>query len=294
MLRIAGVLALIAAVSGCAGPSRPAEPVPSAGAAEPAYAALEAKYHARLGLYGVDTGSGRTVAFRADERFAHASTYKALLVGVLLGNPATDLDRVVHYGKADLLEWAPITSTHLATGMTNRDLMAAAIEHSDNTAANLLQAEAGGPAALQRSIRRLGDATTNTDRTEPTLNDAGRGDVRDTSTPRGLGNDLDKLVLGPVLPADRRALLSGWLVGNTTGGPYIRAAVPRGWRVGDKTGNGGYGTRNDIAVLWPPTGAPIVLAVESDRGVKDATSNDALIAEATKAALAQLRPAASD
>ena len=228
-------------------------------AADSGFTALESKFHARLGLYAIDTGSGRTVAFRADERFAHASTYKALLVGVLLKDPATALDHVVHYRKADLLEWAPITSAHVATGMSNRDLMAAAIEHSDNTAANLLQAEAGGPEALQHSIRQLGDATTTIDRTEPTLNDAEPGDLRDTSTPRGLGDDLNKLVLGNVLSPERRALLRGWLIGNTTGGPFIRAGVPRGWTVGDKTGSGGYGTRNDIAVLWPTAGAPIIL-----------------------------------
>lgn len=253
-----------------------------------AFQQLETKFHARLGLSAVDTGTGRTVEYRAAERFAHASTYKALLVAVLLQDPATTLDHVVHYQKQDLLEYAPITSKHVGTGMSIRDLMAAALEYSDNTAANLLQAEAGGPARLQQKLRDLGDPTTTTDRTEPTLNEAVPGDTRDTGTPHDLGADLRKAVLGTLLPADRRTLLTGWLVANTTGGPYIRAGVPAGWKVGDKTGSGGYGTRNDIAVLWPRSGAPIVLAVESDRGEKDATSDDALIAEATKVALTDL------
>jgi beta-lactamase class A len=46
--------------------------------------------------------------------------------------------------------------------------------------------------------------------------------------------------------------------------------------------------RNDIAVLWPPHGAPIVMAVLSSRAGKDAASADALIADATKLALQQL------
>lgn len=70
----------------------------------------------------------------------------------------------------------------------------------------------------------------------------------------------------------------------------IRSAVATaGWTVGDKTGAGGYGTRNDIAVLWPPDGAPIVLAVMSSRAEKDAGYDNALIAGATKAALSALR-----
>ncbi|GJM68485.1 hypothetical protein HMSSN036_07010 [Paenibacillus macerans] len=45
---------------------------------------LEQKFNARLGVYAIDTGTNRTVAYRADERFAYASTFKALAAGVLL------------------------------------------------------------------------------------------------------------------------------------------------------------------------------------------------------------------
>ena len=97
------------------------------------------------------------------------------------------------------------------------------------------------------------------------------------------------LTLGSTLsPASRQQLIA-WLVVNQTGDARLRAGLPAGWKVGDKTGNGGYGTRNDIAVIWPPGGAPIAIAVQSDRGAKNAISDDALIADATKAALAALR-----
>jgi beta-lactamase class A len=281
-------LALVA-LSGCGGKARPAAAsVPSP--AGPSLAGIEHRYHARLGVYAVDTGTGRTVAYRADERFAYASTAKALTAGLLLRR-ATDaqLDQVVHYRRSDVLDWAPVTSKHVRTGMRLRDVIAAALRYSDNTAANLVTARLGGPHAVQAALRGLGDPATNVDRTEPALNEAAPGDARDTSTPRVLGTDLRRFVLGDALPGGRRTLLTGWLVTNTTGGPYIRAGVPAGWKVGDKTGNGGYGTRNDIAVAWPPGRAPIGIAVLSDRGVKNATSDDALIADATKAALAALR-----
>ena len=83
-------------------------------------------------------------------------------------------------------------------------------------------------------------------------------------------------------------MLNDWLQGNTTGDELIRAGVPEGWLVGDKTGSGGYGTRNDIAVVTPPGRPPIVLAVLSDKGRVDAESDPALIAEATRVALAEL------
>ncbi|WP_091433960.1 class A beta-lactamase [Micromonospora yangpuensis] len=254
------------------------------------FSELERQFGARLGVYAIDTGTGRTVTHRADERFAHASTFKALLAGVLLRRLSdADLRRVIRYTEADLLEWAPITSKHVATGMSIEDLIAANVQYSDNTAANLLLEEIGGPKGLQRELRKIGDRTTNTNRNEPTLNEATPGDPRDTSTPRALATDLRAFALGDVLPAPRRQKLIDLLIGNTTGDPYIRAGIPAGWQVGDKTGSGGYGTRNDIAVVWPPTGAPLIIAVLSDRGVPDAPSADTLIAEATEAVVATLR-----
>ncbi|MEU9488384.1 class A beta-lactamase [Streptomyces decoyicus] len=270
--------------------STPADSAASRDRAAKALAQAERRFHARLGVYMLDTGTGRTVTYRAGERFAHASTFKALAAGIVLKRSTdAELNRVIHYSASDLEDYAPITKQHVDKGMTLRDLVKAALQYSDNTAANLLLDQLGGPAGLQRALRGMGDTTTRVNRTEPTLNEAKPGDTRDTSTPRTLGADLRGFVLGDVLPEGRRQLLTDWLRGNTTGGPYIRAGVPSGWKVGDKTGNGGYGTRNDIAIVWPTSGAPIVVAVLSDRSSKDAASDDALIKDATKAGLAALR-----
>ncbi|PWR10851.1 class A beta-lactamase [Micromonospora acroterricola] len=273
-------------------PSGPASPsaVAVSASADRQFGELERRFGARLGVYAIDTGTGRTVTHRADERFAHASTFKALLAAVLLRRLSDeDLRRVVTYTEADLLEHAPITSQHVATGMPVEDLIAAAVRYSDNTAANLLLNEIGGPKGLQGELRKIEDRTTNINRNEPTLNEAVPGDDRDTSTPRALGTDLRTFALGDVLPKARRLKLTDLLIGNTTGGPYIRAGVPSDWKVGDKTGSGGYGTRNDIAVVWPPTGSPLIIAIQSDRGVPDASSADPLIAEATKVVVATVR-----
>lgn len=76
---------------------------------------------------------------------------------------------------------------------------------------------------------------------------------------------------------------------NTTGDALIRAGVPEGWEVADKTGSGSYGTRNDIAIIWPSKGDPIVLAVLSSREKKDADYDDKLIAEATEMVMNDLK-----
>ena len=120
-----------------------------------------------------------------------------------------------------------------------------------------------GPSGLQEALRENGDAVISTDRYEIEMSEAVPGDTRDTSTPRSIGTSLRTFVLDDALPEDERTLLTDWLVENTTGAALIRAGVPDDWVVGDKTGNGGYGTRNDIAVAWPPDGDPVVIAVLS-------------------------------
>ncbi|MEU8709845.1 class A beta-lactamase [Streptomyces sp. NPDC048565] len=267
----------------------PPTPSPSGGAThgtQRAFEELERKFDARLGVYAVDSGSGLSVAHRPDERFAYASTCKALLTGAVLDMYTLQrLDRRVRYDRADLVANSPVTEQHVDTGLTLRELCDAAIRYSDNAAANLLFRELGGPRALQKSLVALGDRTTRCDRLEPDLSEGTPGDARDTSTPRALAAGLRAYALGDALGADERALLNDWLKRNTTGDALIRAGTPAGWLVGDKTGTGGYGARNDIAVVRPPDSAPIVLAVLSRRDVRDAEPRDALVAQAARVAL---------
>ncbi|MEU7918103.1 class A beta-lactamase [Micromonospora zamorensis] len=258
-------------------------------AAEQEFQRLEKTFQARLGVYAVDTGTGRTVEHRPDERFAYASTWKALAAAeVLDGTTDAELDRVVRYSAQDLVSHAPITEKHVAEGMSLRALADAAVRYSDNTAGNLLLRHLGGPQGFEKKLRGIGDTVTDPARYETALNEATPGDRRDTSTARALAGDLRAYTVGDALTPADRDVLRGWLKGNTTGAALVRAGVPAGWVVGDKTGTGGYGTRNDIAVIWPPDRAPIVVAVLSSRDKLDATPDDALIAQATRVVVAQL------
>jgi beta-lactamase class A len=67
------------------------------------------------------------------------------------------------------------------------------------------------------------------------------------------------VLLGNALSDASRAQLVAWMSANTTGGKRLRAGVPADWRVADKTGTGRLGTTNDIAVMWPPRRAPLVV-----------------------------------
>ncbi|WP_322409980.1 class A beta-lactamase [Microbacterium invictum] len=249
--------------------------------------ALEATYDARVGVYALDTLTGQTVAHRADERFAYASTFKALLAGVVLYE-IDDLDRVVAYGGDALVSYSPVTERYVATGLSVGELAEAAVRASDNTAANLLLDQLGGPEGFAAALARSGDEITQPERREPELNSAVPGDPRDTSTPRALVDTLRQYALGDLLADAEKQTLIDWMSGNSTGDTLIRAGAPAGWTVADKSGTGGHGTRNDIGIVWPPDGEPIVIAVLTTRGVADAATDDALVAEAAAVALAGL------
>ena len=225
-------------------------------------AALENENGGRLGVAVLDTSNGASAAFRSGERFPMCSTFKVLAAAATLARVdrgEEHLDRRIKFRAHDLVTYSPITKEHVdGDGMSVAELCRAAITVSDNTAANLLLANLGGPQAITAYARSLGDTLTRLDRNEPSLNEAVAGDLRDTTTPAAMLSNLRKLVTGKVLTPGSREHLVDWLIGNKTGDTRLRAGLPRDWRVGDKTGSGERGTANDIAVIWPTLNRPPV------------------------------------
>lgn len=228
------------------------------------------------------------------------STAKVPLVAAVLGRSRDEpglLERRIRYSREDLLEYAPVTTRNIATGMTVAELCDAAVTVSDNAAANLLFAQVGGPAEVTGFVRGLGDPTSRFDRTEPSLNDTTVGDERDTTTPFRFAHTLRALAVGDVngsdvVPVAQRDRLVGWMLANTTGAAQIRAGAPAGWRVGDKTGSGSQGESHDVAVLWPPERAPIVLTVFTSPVDPQNPNGKSTIAAATRTVLGPLGLAA--
>lgn len=295
------VVATALLLAGCTGGGSSADPGATATpTASPTFSAdfadLEQEYDARLGVYAIDTGTGQVVEHRAGERFAYASTIKAIAVGALLHEkPRSVLDQTVQISEDDLVDFSPQVEKALEAGQTEltvREVADAAVRYSDNTAGNLLFDLLGGPEELQGVLREIGDRTTKVSRIEPDLNEATPGDDRDTTTPQALATDLRRLTLPPadgekaVNDGYARAFLTDLMVRNTTGDDLIRAGVPDTWEVADKTGAAKYGTRNDIAVLRRAEGAPIVIAIMSSKDDQDAEADDDLVADATRVAVA--------
>jgi beta-lactamase class A len=248
-------------------------------------AKLEQVLEGRLGVFALNTANGTQLSYHANEYFPLCSTFKVLLTSAILKR-STQIDGLmqqrIKYQQSDLVTYSPITKEHLEDGMTVADLCAAAMQYSDNTAANLLMKILGGPKAVTKFARSIGDRQFRLDRWETALNSAIPGDRRDTSTPNAMGQSLQRLLLGKALEPHLQVQLRDWLRGNTTGAARIRAGVPADWQVGDKTGTSDYGTANDIAIIWPPRRAPIIIAIYTTQGKKDSKARNDIIASAAR------------
>ncbi len=263
-------------------------------------AGLEAASADRLGLALLDTATGRISGHRQSERFGLCSTFKLFLAGLVL--QAADQGELglgdrVPILEADLVPPSPVAGPFAGKSLTVRDLAEGTQKTSDNAAANLLMRKLGAPEGVTRRLRLIGDQVTRIDRYEPDMNLVTGSDPRDTSTPEAVARTTAALVVGDVLTPESRADLAQWMEDTQTGLRRLRAGAPAGWRVGDKTGTGhgpGRPTRiNDIAVLWPPHRAPLVVAafleVPTADGIRP--EDEAVLATALRIAVQPFRQA---
>jgi beta-lactamase class A len=245
--------------------------------------ALQRRNNTKIGVYAVNLDTGSTVAHLDAESFAMCSTFKgyaAARVLQMVQQGELTLDRQIYVDpKQTALPNSPRTAPNSGGQMTLAELCAAAVQVSDNAAANLVLQTIGGPSAITDFARSIGDPRTRLDRWEIDLNSAIPGDPRDTSTPNALGNGYRTLLTGDVLAPPQRQQLEDWLRGNETSS--IRAGLPEGWSTADKTGNGDYGSTNDIGIAYGPQGQKLLLAIMTRSQANDpkAPNNRALMGE---------------
>jgi beta-lactamase class A len=246
----------VAAVGAPMAHAQPAPPVVDG------LAALEQQHHALIGVYAADLRSGRTVMHRQGDRFAMCSTFKTYAAARVLQKSErgelTLTDTVV-VDAAAIVANSPITETRVGQTITYAELCAAALQRSDNAAANYLLQAIGGPPAITDFARSIGDTETRLDRWETELNSAVPGDPRDTSTPQALGDGYRALITGDVLGPSARGQLVDWMTANTTSS--LRPGLPPDWTFADKTGSGDYGSTNDVGLAFAPGDRQVLLAV---------------------------------
>jgi beta-lactamase class A len=274
----------LAAVATSAPHPASAEPAQPPTSVDALIQGLEQQHNAAIGLFATNLISGKTVAHRAQDPFAMCSTFKGYASARVLQmaqHGELSLDDTMFVDPAGILPNSPVTGPRAGGEMTLAELCQAALQRSDNAAANILLNRIGGPPAITAFARSIGDQRSRLDRWEIELNSAIPGDLRDTSAPEALGGGYRALLEGDVLAPPGRRLLEDWMRANQTSS--MRAGLPPGWTSADKTGGGDYGTTNDVGIASGPDGQRVLLAIMTRSRANDpnAESMRPLIGELT-------------
>lgn len=253
---------------------------------------LETRIDARIGVLIRDPAAGWQWGYRENERFLMASTFKSVLCGAVLDRAdhgLLALSEPIEVRRQDILDYAPVARRYVGGTLTIAELCLAALDMSDNTAANLLIDRLGGVQEVTAFMRHIGDDVTRLDRKEPDLNLFVAGDPRDTTSPAAMLKTWEAMLLGNALTAGSRAQLVEWMsVGNVTG-KLIRASTPGDWKVVDKSGGGKDHTRNLVAMITPPGREPFFVAIYVSDTPADFATRSGAVAEIGGAVVEVLR-----
>lgn len=245
-----------------------------------------------VGVYGINTSNGKVIQHRSDERFAFASTYKAISSGILLQNtPTSELNKKITISKDDIVAYSPVTEKYVGKQMTLRALIKASMLQSDNTANNKIIEEIGGIKGFQQALKQCGDNISNPQRLEPDLNLYDPQSTADTTTPKMAATTLNHLLASENMSRPNLELLKHTMIHNETGDTLIKAGASKDDVVGDKSGQGlTYGSRNDLAFVYPENQSkPIILAIYTKKTDKDAKPDDKVIQTAAEKAIKSLK-----
>lgn len=253
---------------------------------------IENEYNTKVGIYGINTENGKVYEHNADERFAFASTYKAIASGILLNKVApSELNKKVEINESEIVANSPVTEQYIGKTMSLKALIKASMLQSDNTANNKIMQELGGVNGLKHELVQLGDDVSEPQRLEPELNYFDPNSKADTTTPRAAAQTLNSILTSNEMNESNLSLLKQTMIENKTGDTLIKAGMPNSYTVGDKSGQAlTYATRNDLAFIYPKgQDKPIILAIYSKQDQKDAKPNDKVISDSAREVIKYLK-----
>ena len=244
--------------------------------------AIELSSSGTIGVSVLDTATNTTWSYKGDQRFPMMSTFKTLACAQMLYNSSNDLldkDALTRITKESIIPWSPITEKLIGETISTESACEATMLMSDNTAANIVLEKTGTPTSLTLFLRLIGDDITRLDRIEPELNEAQKGDIRDTTTPNAMTNTLNELLFGETLTPKDENTLKTWMVNNKVSDPLLRSILPMNWSIADRSGAGGFRSRGITAVLWNDKRAPIIVSIYLTQTNLDMASRNQIIVE---------------
>ncbi|QRG85947.1 CARB family carbenicillin-hydrolyzing class A beta-lactamase [Vibrio diabolicus] len=243
---------------------------------------IEQQTSSRIGVSVWDTQTDERWDYRGDERFPLMSTFKTLACATMLSDMDSGKLSKNATAKVDehsIVVWSPVMDKLAGQNTRVEHACEAAMLMSDNTAANLVLNEIGGPKAVTMFLRSIGDKATRLDRLEPRLNEATPGDNRDTTTPNAMVNTLRTLIEGETLSYESRVQLKIWMQDNKVSDSLMRSVLPTGWSIADRSGAGGHGSRGINAIIWKENHRPVYISIYVTETELSLQARDQLIAQ---------------
>lgn len=200
--------------------------------------------------------------YQGERSFPLNSTHKAFTCAMILEQVDQHqlvLSQKILISPEERVNYSPITQHK--TELDLATLCSASVSYSDNTAANLIIKQLGGPQAISDNIKERGFRYTHLNRLEPNLNKDNLTKRLDLTTPIEAAQLLRQFVLGDWLSLHSKRQLTQWLLDDQVADELLRATLPKDWKIGDKTGAGSNGSRSIISVFWSPSGKTYVLAI---------------------------------
>lgn len=241
-------------------------------ALEARIAAMAEASKGRIGVAALDLSSGTKLDVLGDQLFPMASTSKIAIAATYLEG--------VDEGKWSLSsEWPLMIAVRSAPHSSIRapvrpgnylpaiDLIELMITRSSNPATDALLAAVGGPAAVNRWVKKAGVKDFQITRDIATLvrddgdvDPASVIDPRDSATPLAMIELLSGFYEGRWLSPASRNVLLGAMGRTVTGKHRIPALMPPDARVAHKTGSL-FNTSSDIGIIHAPDGRAFAVAI---------------------------------
>lgn len=243
---------------------------------------IEQQTSSRVGVSVWDTQTDERWDYRGDERFPLMSTFKTLACATMLSDMDSgklSKNATAKVDERSIVVWPPVMDKLAGQNTRVEHACEAAMLMSDNTAANLVLNEIGGPKAVTMFLRTIGDKATRLDRLEPRLNEATPGDNRDTTTPNAMVNTLRTLIEGETLSYESRVQLKIWMQDNKVSDSLMRSVLPTGWSIADRSGAGGHGSRGINAIIWKENHRPVYISIYVTETELSLQARDQLIAQ---------------
>ena len=277
-----------------------------------------------VGVSAFHMESGRTASVRGAEAFPMASAFKlpiAVQILSLVDEGKLTLDKMESLAPSDLHPGSGRLTDlffHPGVSLSIANLLELALVISDNTAADVLLREAGGPVAVTARMKTLGLNGIRVDRSTVQLISDWQGvtslppesqwtpamwdplfnavperdhmaarraqmkDPRDTATPDDMTKLLTRLWRKEILTADSATFLLGVLDRCETGKSRIKGMLPQSTDVAHKTGSLG-GVANDIGIITLPGNAGhVALSVFTRSSGRPEDASDKAIAEVSR------------